>query len=127
MNLKLLCIINLLIDTTLFTLFIYVFFSLFKNVIPQENVFFIAVVLYFLYYFLQEYFFKKTIGKFITKTEVISTLENKKYFVWQIVVRTLIRCIIVDIISYLFTDKGFHDLFSKTQTVKTTKVEFRDH
>jgi uncharacterized RDD family membrane protein YckC len=76
---------------------------------------------------LQEYFFKKTIGKFITKTEVISTLENKKYFVWQIVVRTLIRCIIVDIISYLFTDKGFHDLFSKTQTVKTTKVEFRDH
>lgn len=127
MNLKLLRFTNLLIDTTLFTLFIYVFFSLFKTIIPQENVFFIAVVLYFLYYFLQEYFFKKTIGKIITKTEVISTLENKKYFFWQIVLRTLIRCVIVDIISYLFTDNGFHDLFSKTQTVKATKVEFRDH
>ena len=120
MNLKLLRFTNFLIDTSLFTLVIYVFFSLFKNVIPQENVFLISILIYFLYYFLQEYFFQKTIGKFITKTVVISTHENKKYFFWQIILRTIIRCIIIDIVSYLFSDKGFHDLLSKTQTVKTS-------
>jgi hypothetical protein len=100
------------------------FFLLFKNLIPKENVCFISIVFYFLYYFLQEFFLKKTIGKVVTKTEMIINSKNKIYYFLQILIRTIVRCIIIDVFSYLFTNKGFHDLFSKTETVKN-KVEYK--
>jgi hypothetical protein len=95
-----------------------VFFSLFKNIIPKENVYFFSFIIYFLYYFLQEYFFNKTIGKFITKTEIITDYKNKKYYFFQILIRTITRLIILDIFSYLFTNKGLHDLCAKTEIAK---------
>ena len=121
MNIKILRFTNFLIDTTLFTLFIFAFFTVLKNIIPKENVYFITIIFYFLYYFLQEYLLKKTLGKMITRTEVITYSETTKYYFLKILIRTITRFIIIDILSYLFTDKGFHDLFSKTQTVKLKK------
>jgi len=118
-NIKTLRFINFVIDTIIFTLFIFIFFSLFKNVISKENVYIISIGLYFLYYFLQEYFLKKTFEKWITKTEIVSNYKRKNYFL-QILIRTITRFIIIDVFSYLFTSKGFHDLFSKTETVKIT-------
>jgi hypothetical protein len=121
MNIKALRISNFLIDTLLYTIFIFVFFSYFKNNIPKENVYVISIVFYFMYYFLQESLFKKTIGKRITKTEVITKSETKDFYLLKILIRTLTRLIIIDALSYLFTNNGFHDLFSNTQTIKTIR------
>lgn len=122
MNLKILRLTNFLIDTSIFTIFIFSFFSLFKDLILKENVYFLTIIFYFLYYFLQEFFLKKTIGKIVTKTKIISNSSNENNFFIQILIRTIIRCIIIDIFSYLFTTNGFHDLGSKTETVKINNL-----
>ena len=90
----------------------------FKNTIASENMKWISVVLYFLYYFLFEYFKGQTIGKMITKSKVISSNDKYKSYFSRIVIRTLMRFIPVDIISYVFTFRGLHDLISMTSVVK---------
>jgi len=83
-------------------------------------------ILFFLYTFIGEFFFGKTIGKFLTRTRVISTVG--KLTVTQLVVRTLFKLtaviynpvIILFIISYFFIypKRSIHDQLSKTLTVE---------
>ena len=131
MNINLLRLFNFLIDNLIFTIFTFLFLEIFKNSISRESAVKFLFVFYFLYYFLQELYLKKTIGKYITKTIVVNKHNKEKYFIWQIVFRTFIRFIILDIFSYLFTNNGLHDFLSKTETIKSNeinkKVEFRNH
>lgn len=131
MNINLLRLLNFLIDNLIFTIFTFLFLDVFKNNISRENAIKILFLFYFLYYFFQEFYLKKTIGKYITKTIVINKNNSEKYFIWRILLRTLIRFIIFDVISYLFTNNGLHDFLSKTETIKSRevnkKVEFRNH
>ena len=131
MSIKLLRLINFLIDNIIFTILAFVFLYFFKDKINRENAVAILFFCYFLYYFVQELAWKKTIGKYITKTIVISKLTNEKHFIWQILIRTILRFIIIDTLSYLFTNKGLHDFLSRTETIKLKdsiiKVEFRNH
>ena len=110
-------LLNFLIDTTIFTIVIFCFLSIFKNIIPKENALWVSLIVYFLYYFISEYFFNDTIGKIITKTRIISVQGSKVLF-WQIVARTFMRLIIIDLFSYLFMKKGLHDLVSKTELIE---------
>ena len=121
MNINLLRFFNFIIDNIIFTLLVFIFLYLFSNEISKENAVIILFLMYFLYYFLQELIWKKTIGKHITKTIVVSKLNTEKYFFWQILFRTLVRLIIIDVFSYLFTNCGLHDLLSKTETIKDKK------
>ena len=75
-----------------------------------------SIVFYFFYYFVNEYFFARTPAKWITKTKV--ALKNPQaQKVIALAIRTLVRLMPLDIISYLFTKNGFHDRWSNTQTV----------
>ena len=111
-------LVNFLLDSILFFLILIVFMSVFKNLIPIENMKWISAVLYFLYYFLFEYFKRQTIGKMITKSRVVSVSGNDNSFFIRIFFRTLMRFIPIDIISYLFTFRGFHDQISETSVMQ---------
>lgn len=115
---KILRLVNFLLDTGIFFILMILFMMAFKNTIASENIKWISVVLYFFYYFLFEYFNGQTIGKMITNSKVVSTTDNYKSYFGRIVLRTLMRFIPIDIISYVFNFKGLHDLISMTTVVK---------
>ena len=109
---------NFVIDTVVYLVFMYFLLLLCRNIIDRESVKWISVVCYLLYYFICEYFMGQTIGKIITKSKVVSEDGERNHFFIRILGRTLMRLIPLDILSYLFTSKGFHDRISKTITVK---------
>ena len=110
--------LNFLLDTGIYFAFVVVFFMVLKDVISKEDVKWISILIYFLYYFIFEYTKGQTLGKMITGTKIISSNENKDYFFIQIFGRTLMRFIPLDIISYLFYKRGLHDWISKTAIIK---------
>ena len=121
---KTLRLVNFLIDSGVFFTLLIFFMMAFKDTIARENMKWISGVLYFLYYFLFEYFFGQTIGKMITKSKVVSyTGDNKNYFI-RLFVRTAMRLIPIDILSYLFTFRGLHDLISMTTVLKITNKTY---
>lgn len=121
---KILRLVNFLLDTVIYFVLLIVCMQIFKNTIDIENVKWISGVFYFLYYFIFEYFKGQTIGKMITKSKVISSTDNNEYFFLRIFIRTLTRFIPFDIISYIFTSRGLHDIFSKTVVVNlTSKIQ----
>lgn len=70
------------------------------------------------YYILMEYFLQKTIGKFFTGTQVVTTEWRKPDFS-TVVRRSLIRIIpIVDAISFVNKGSGFHDKWTATMVIK---------
>ena len=76
----------------------------------------------FIYYVLFEHFTGRTPGKFVTGTMVVND-EGTKASLKQIVIRTLIRLIPLDWISY-FRSKpiGWHDSISDTLVVERNTV-----
>jgi len=110
--------INFLLDTAIYLAFVIIFFMFLRNVIAKENVKWISILIYFMYYFLFEYFTGQTIGKLSTKTKVVSLGTNNTSYFLQILMRTLMRFIPIDILSYLFSANGLHDWISKTKVVK---------
>lgn len=69
-----------------------------------------------LYYNIFEIFFARTVGKFITKTMVV-TEDGEKPDSQTILTRTLCRCIPFDALSFLGSGRGWHDSISKTYVV----------
>lgn len=112
--------LNFIIDTIIYFLFLYVFLLLFNSVIPIEDVKWYSIAIYFFYYFLFELLKKQTVGKIITKTKVVVNSKNE---VIAIFFRTLIRFFPLDILSYLFSKRGFHDVFTCTNVIEIDKME----
>ena len=69
------------------------------------------------YYAFMEIKFQKTVGKFLTKTKVVTVTGNQPSPV-EILTRTLCRFIPFDRLSFLFVKNGIHDYLSKTKVVK---------
>lgn len=105
---------NFLLDTFIYLAFTISIIYIFNRLIEKEMVKWISAGIYFLYYFVFEYFRSQTLGKMITKSKVIQLSENNNYFFIQILARTSIRIIPLDILSYLFFRRGLHDWISKT-------------
>lgn len=80
----------------------------------------LAFLVYLLYYCLLEYYFQKTLGKLVTRTQVVSLNHDYIPF-WVILKRNLFRCIPIDIFFYLFSRNGLHDRLSNTQVVRIIK------
>jgi len=114
---KTLRLVNFIIDTGIYLILMIALLMTFRSEINQENAKWISIAGYFLYYFLFEYFKGQTIGKIITKTVVVSLTGNRDNFFIQILGRSLMRFIPIDIVSYLFSPNGLHDRISRT-TVK---------
>ena len=81
-----------------------------------EKLLFWSVIL-FLYYFLTETYFSRTLAKYFTKTIVVTkdgSRPNKR----TISIRTLSRFIPLEALTFLGTNvRGLHDLFSDTYVV----------
>ena len=74
------------------------------------------IIIAFLYYFISESVLGKTIGKYITRTKVVN-VKGELPSVISIFLRTILRLIPLDPISYLFNSVGWHDKFSSTYLV----------
>ncbi len=75
----------------------------------------------FIYYFIFEFFLGKTLGKFVSKTRVV-TLEGEKPNIKAIAIKSALRIFeLFLIISFLFLMPrnigGIHDLVSKTRVI----------
>jgi uncharacterized RDD family membrane protein YckC len=117
---------NYLIDTACFTI-IFLIQSLilenFPQIVPDEGSPFSGIyfiIFYFSYYFLFEYFFSKTPGKFLTKTIVINSY-GQKASAKLIFIRSICRIIPIDNFSFLF-GSGLHDTISHTQVVLSSSA-----
>ena len=75
------------------------------------------IITFFGYYIFMEYKYQKTVGKFLTKTRVIS-IEGEKPKIGTIIIRTLCRILPFDRLSFVFTTYGFHDRLSNTTVIK---------
>lgn len=117
MNRKGLRFVNFLLDTTIYFLLLIVVLIILEKDFALENIKWIACILYFLYYFLFEYFKGQTIGKMVTKSVVVSTGGNNNFYFIQLFLRTVMRFIPLDIFSYLFAGRGLHDRISRTNTI----------
>jgi uncharacterized RDD family membrane protein YckC len=77
-----------------------------------------GAIVIFIFFFFQEFFFGKTIGKFITKTRVVDKTGNRPSFT-LLVIRNISRLIPFDALTYLSKEKrGLHDIFSTTYVIK---------
>ncbi|MBS1565581.1 MAG: RDD family protein [Bacteroidetes bacterium] len=74
------------------------------------------LMLLFGYFFIFEYFFGKTPGKFLTKTRVVD-MNGEWPGGKKLLIRTLCRLIPFDNFSFLFS-AGWHDMLSGTVVVK---------
>ncbi|WP_423738262.1 RDD family protein [Christiangramia salexigens] len=73
--------------------------------------------IFLVYYNMMEVVFQKTLGKFITRTRVV-TANGRKPKEKDIILRTFCRFIPFDNFSYIGGGNGFHDQFSKTKVIK---------
>ena len=117
-------IVHLIVDTMAYQLLAFMLF-----VVPavfsydgQEYIFSIIffgsyVAAFFGYYVLMEHFFQKTLGKFITKTKVV-TNDGARADIRMLMVRTFCRLLPFDGITFLVLKTGFHDLISQTRVVR---------
>lgn len=112
--------VNFLLDTSIYFTLLWIFFIVFIDLIPIEEVKWISILAFFLYYFVFESVKGQTPGKMITKTRLVSTTGNTNNLLFRIGCRTLMRFIPLDILSYLLYKRGLHDLISKTAIIKTT-------
>jgi len=82
---------------------------------PLLNLTFLLIS-FFLVYTVTEYFFSKTVGKFISRTKVVN-LDGTKPGLKNILSRTFCRLIPCEAFSFMFLQNGLHDKFSKTRVV----------
>ncbi|MBK8806718.1 MAG: RDD family protein [Bacteroidales bacterium] len=117
---------NLLLDQLSIIVILFVVLSLvmiFSGSLKQNNYIFIAlyVLVYFMYYIVFETLYSRTIGKFITRTKVITNSGDKPNLK-VIIKRTFCRLIPFDSYSFIDNEIGFQDKYSKTLVVIDKKM-----
>jgi uncharacterized RDD family membrane protein YckC len=119
-------LLNFIIDISLITGFQILIMYLFKDIIIQDsskiNLDILFVVIAFTYYYFFEYYTGKTIGKFLTKTRVLTDggLKPSKKIIF---IRTLCRFIPFEILS-CFNERahGWHNTLSKTIVIPDSEI-----
>lgn len=106
---------NFLIDSLVFFVIVMIFTMLLNKYMAQEDLKYIMISVYYLYYFIMEWTTGQTVGKMITKSKVVTSDTQEKPSASSIFIRTLCRLIPVDFFSYLFIPIGIHDRLSKTE------------
>lgn len=117
-------LINYIVDTA--TILMMFFLSLktlpfILKKVPFDFSFDINIVLtinFIFYYLIFEGINGRTMGKYLTQTKVISKNGAKPKFT-QIIVRTLVRILFIEVLSYIAKrPNGWHDRASNTEVVK---------
>jgi len=112
---------NFLIDTSIWFVFLY-FLGYLARTFPSIDYIFIGLLWFFVlgaYSILSEYFFRKTIGKYITKTKVVFKKGVQSEF-RLFLIRTWSRAIPFEFLSLgLGADaKAWYDVLSKTMVLE---------
>jgi uncharacterized RDD family membrane protein YckC len=108
---------NFLIDSLFYFVTVSILILILKTFYNKELLKWILITYYYIYYLTFELIFGQTIGKMITKTKVVTSNETRISFS-KILLRTLLRLIPIDFISYLVSPNGIHDNLSNTKLVK---------
>jgi len=106
---------NFLIDSLVFFVIMMIFTMLLNDYVAQEDLKYIMIPLYYLYYFIMEWTTGLTVGKMITKSKILTSDTQEKPTVSRIFIRALCRLIPFDFFPYLFIPIGIHDRLSKTE------------
>jgi uncharacterized RDD family membrane protein YckC len=86
------------------------------------NINFLIIFVYIAYYVIFEAISGNTIGKYLTNTKVIN-YHNCKPSIGKILIRTLVRLTLIEILSYLKKrPTGWHDSLSSTEVVEKKKI-----
>lgn len=101
----------ILIYVVVLNLVVYSCYYLLDEYIRPPDIFFYLG--YVIYYFIFEYSTSTTPGKFLTKT-IVRSRYNEKPSVKLIFIRSILRVLPVDSISFLFGFTGMHDSLSNT-------------
>jgi uncharacterized RDD family membrane protein YckC len=132
---------NVVIDRILFTLFfiIIVFILAFIGGLTDNNFIYnllenlenvdrltdvlLTGLLFAVFYSIFEFTTQRSIGKYISKTKVV-TKNGEKPSLQDIIVRSLVRIIFIEVFSFLGSYcRGWHDMASKTYVVDVKKFE----
>lgn len=79
--------------------------------------YFLILPIFWSYYLIFEFLTQKTIGKFFTRTKVVTNKGGRPTFS-HILVRTFSRSIPFEYLAYFFNTNGLHDRISKTIVIK---------
>ena len=79
--------------------------------------YFIYIPVYFLYYLLLELIFHTTLGKIFTGTKVVD-MSGQKPSLKQLIIRSWIRTIFINELSFLHSKRGHHDYLTDTRVIK---------
>ena len=124
--------LNSLIDTIIYYLLFFALSIVFGaglglsgnvEVLEDENTinifsYLLSFLIYFLYYSVFEYYSKgKTVGKYITKSRALREDGSIMSFS-ECALRSVCRFIPFDRLSFLGSNRGWHDKFSKTMVVE---------
>lgn len=74
------------------------------------------IIIYSLYYIVFEYYFQRTLGKYVSKT-IVTKEDGGRPTLGQIIGRTACRFIPLEAIIALFTSSFLHDTISGTKVV----------
>jgi uncharacterized RDD family membrane protein YckC len=86
-----------------------------------------GLLIMFLYYFLTEVYFSRTLAKLVTHTIVVRS-DGSKPTIKMIFIRTISRFIFFEALSYLGgVSRGWHDSLSGTYVVKKKKLAKSKH
>ncbi len=108
---------NFLIDSLVYLGIVFALVIPLSTVFAPNDARWVMVGVYYFYYFIMESLMGQTVGKMITKTKVVNS-NNGGVSMGLIVLRTLLRIIPLDFLSYLFTPQGLHDYLSQTKLIK---------
>ena len=116
-------LINFIIDSCVIAIFSFLTFYLFSIIYLNMQMHqingkaeilrldLLILLVFEIYYLFFESLTGKTIGKYITKTKVLKTDFSKPDFL-HIILRTTIRLIPFDFLTFLSKKNGWHDRFS---------------
>lgn len=115
-------VLNFVIDTFIIFLLAFLFFKIHQRYVYYYRVMYLNFGWFFfgtlfIFYFLFEFFFRKTPGKWFTQTRVVTkkgTVPTAK----EIFIRSICRLIIIDMFFIPFLDAPLHDYVSKTTIVE---------
>ena len=113
-------IIDFIASFILFIILIFIvglFYNIDNILINHRVTYALLIIIYLGYYIFMEHKYQKTLGKFITKTKVL-TKDGRKARFSDILARTFCRLIPFDWLSYFFTSNGLHDRLSNTTVIK---------
>jgi uncharacterized RDD family membrane protein YckC len=113
------CVIDVVLIGIIVISLVYLVFQFYPEINNPDSI--ALEILYLLsfafYYFFFELVFQKTPGKFLTKTRVVDNHGNNPTAA-RLALRTLIRFVPFEGLSFLFGTTGLHDVLSKTKVVK---------